>query len=134
MLFNDRDQTPEASHLIAECVPSDGDGLRPAWNQPGNVLADDRLTEDRASQDVPDGAVGALPHLLQLELFTYLRKKRHPNVQKGAAIRSVVCEQESGACSSPSTLASSGVMVAHLTATLYFFVARAESMVTWSSV
>lgn len=34
----------------------------------------------------------------------------------------------------PSTRASSGVMVAHLTATLYFFVAWAESMVTWSSV
>lgn len=34
----------------------------------------------------------------------------------------------------PSTLASSGVMVAHLTATLYFWVASAESMVTWSSV
>lgn len=34
----------------------------------------------------------------------------------------------------PSTRASSGVMVAHLTATLYFLVARAESMVTWSSV
>lgn len=34
----------------------------------------------------------------------------------------------------PSTRASSGVMVAHLTATLYFWVANAESMVTWSSV
>lgn len=69
LLFNERDQTPEASHLVAERVPPDGDGLRPAWNQPGNVLADDGLTEDRAPQDVPDGAVGALPHLLQLELL-----------------------------------------------------------------
>lgn len=34
----------------------------------------------------------------------------------------------------PSTRASSGVMVAHLTATLYFWVANAESMVTWSLV
>lgn len=34
----------------------------------------------------------------------------------------------------PSTLASSGVIVAHLTATLYFIVAKAESIVTWSSV
>lgn len=41
---------------------------------------------------------------------------------------------ESKICERPSTLASSGVMVAHLTATLYFLVARAESMVTWSSV
>lgn len=66
--FNYRDSTPDTSHLITECVPSDGDGLRPAWNEPGNVLADDWLTEDCASQDVPDGTVGTLPHLLQLEL------------------------------------------------------------------
>ncbi len=33
-----------------------------------------------------------------------------------------------------STRASSGVIVAHLTATPYFWVACAESMVTWSSV
>ena len=32
------------------------------------------------------------------------------------------------------TRASSGVMVAHFTATPYFFVALAESNVTWSSV
>lgn len=51
-----------------------------------------------------------------------------------AVMKSVMRKQESRACSLPSTLASSGVMVAHLTATLYFFVARAESMVTWSSV
>lgn len=56
------------SHLVTEGVSSDGDGLRPAWDEPGNVLADDWLAEDRASQDVPDGAVGALPHLLQIEL------------------------------------------------------------------
>lgn len=68
LLFNSRDETPDTSHLITKCVPSDGDGLCPAWNEPGNVLADDWLTEDCTSQDVPDGAVGALPHLLQLEL------------------------------------------------------------------
>lgn len=33
-------------------------------------------------------------------------------------------------CGAPSTLASSGVIVAHLTATLYFLVAIAESIVT----
>lgn len=32
------------------------------------------------------------------------------------------------------TLASSGVMVAHLTPTLHFFIALAASMVTWSLV
>lgn len=55
-------------HLVTEGVSADGDGLRPAGNKPGNVLADDWLTEDGASQDVSDGSVGALPHLLQLEL------------------------------------------------------------------
>ncbi len=39
-------------------------------------------------------------------------------------------------CFRPNSLtrASSGVMVAHLTATPYFFVALAESIVTWSLV
>lgn len=49
-------------------MPANGDGLRPTWYQPGNVLADDWLTEDGAAQDVPDGAVRALPHLLQAKL------------------------------------------------------------------
>lgn len=55
-------------YLITEGVSADSDGLRPARNKPGNVLADDWLAEDGASQDVSDGSVGALPHLLQLEL------------------------------------------------------------------
>lgn len=59
---------PGMSHLVTECVSSNGDGLRPAWNKPGNVLTDDWLTENCASQNVPDGAVGALPHLLQIKL------------------------------------------------------------------
>ena len=39
-------------------------------------------------------------------------------------------------CFRPNSLtrASSGVIVAHFTATPYFFVASAESMVIWSSV
>lgn len=49
-------------------MSADGDGLRPAGNELGNVLADDWLTEDGATQDVSDGTVGALPHLLQAEL------------------------------------------------------------------
>lgn len=49
-------------------MSADGDGLRPTWNKPGNVLADDWLAEDCAAQDVPDCSVGALPHLLQAEL------------------------------------------------------------------
>lgn len=57
-----------AAHLIPEGVSANSDGLRPARNKPGNVLADDWLTEDGASQDVSDGSIGALPHLLKLEL------------------------------------------------------------------
>lgn len=56
-------------HLITEGVSANSDGLCPARNKPGNVLADDWLTEDCAAQDVPDGAVGTLPHLLQAKLF-----------------------------------------------------------------
>ena len=41
--------------------------------QPGHearhVAADDGLAEDDAAEDVADGAVGALPHLLEVELF-----------------------------------------------------------------
>lgn len=55
-------------YLITEGVSANSDGLRPARNKPGNVLADDWLAEDGASQDVSDGSIGALPHLLQLEL------------------------------------------------------------------
>lgn len=117
-------------HLIPKCVSADGDGLRPARHQPGNVLADDWLTEDCASQDVPDGAVGALPHLLQLELCRFQNKMR-PNTSDDAGNAPA---GDPAARPLPSTLASSGVMVAHLTATLYFLVARAESTVTWSSV
>ena len=54
--------------LVAKGVTADDDGLGPARNQTGHVLADDRLTEDHAAQDVADGAVRRLPHLLQAEL------------------------------------------------------------------
>lgn len=63
----------EETCLIAEGVSADGDGLRPTWDKPGNVLADDWLTEDGAAQDVPDGSVGALPHLLQAELYIHIK-------------------------------------------------------------
>lgn len=58
----------DEAHLITEGMSANSDGLCPTWNKSGNVLADDWLTEDSASQDVPDGSVGALPHLLQLKL------------------------------------------------------------------
>ena len=44
-------------------------GCGPAGHQARHVVADDGLAEDDAAQDVADGAVGALPHLLEAELF-----------------------------------------------------------------
>ncbi len=44
-------------------------GLRPARHQTRHVLADDRLTEDDAAEDVADGAVRRLPHVLEIEFL-----------------------------------------------------------------
>lgn len=59
--------SPSQAHLVTVSMSPNGDGLRPAWDQARDVLADDGLSENRPAQDVPDGAIGALPHLLQLE-------------------------------------------------------------------
>ena len=63
-----------------------------------DALDQDGRAEYRAVQNRTDGAVRALPHLLQVDTHPY-----------GLAL---------------------GVMVAHLTATPYFLVASAESIVT----
>ena len=55
--------------LVTERVPADDDRLRPARHQSRHVLDDDRRAEDRAAQDVSDGAVGRQPHLLEVELL-----------------------------------------------------------------
>ena len=55
--------------LISEGMTTNDDGLSPARHQARNVLDDDGLTEDGSSQDVTDGSVGGLPHLLKLELY-----------------------------------------------------------------
>ena len=55
--------------LVAEGVTADHDRLGPAGHQTRHVRADDRLTEDHAAQDVADGAVRRLPHLLQAEFL-----------------------------------------------------------------
>lgn len=39
-------------------------GLCPTRNKAGNVSAKDWLTENCAAQNVPDGSIGTLPHLL----------------------------------------------------------------------
>ena len=55
--------------LVAIGVAADDDRLRPARHQARHVLADDRLAEDDAAQDVADGAVGRTVHLLEAELL-----------------------------------------------------------------
>jgi hypothetical protein len=61
--------------LVAEGVAADDDRLGPARHQARHVLADDRLAEDHAAQDVADGAVGRLPHLLQAEFLDALPRR-----------------------------------------------------------
>ena len=55
--------------LVAEGVAADDDGPGPAGDEARDVAADDRLAEDDAAEDVADGAVRRLPHLLEAELL-----------------------------------------------------------------
>jgi hypothetical protein len=63
-----REQEVGGLVLVAEGVAADDDRLGPARHQARHVLADDRLAEDHAAQDVADRAVRRLPHLLEIEL------------------------------------------------------------------
>ena len=55
--------------LVAIGVAADDDRLGPAGHEPRHVLADDRLAEDDAAQNVADGAVGRAIHFLEAELL-----------------------------------------------------------------
>ena len=55
--------------LVAEGMTADDDRVRPARDQTGDVLDDDRLAEHHATQDVADRAVRRLPHLLEAEFL-----------------------------------------------------------------
>src|SRR6202011_437172 len=55
--------------LVAECVAADDDRPRPAGHEARNILANNRLAEDHAAENVAERAVRRFPHLLQLELF-----------------------------------------------------------------
>lgn len=50
-------------------VSANGDGLGPAGDEAWDVFADDGFPEDGPPKDVPDGSIGTLPHLFQLELY-----------------------------------------------------------------
>src|SRR3546814_7184228 len=51
--------------LVAESMTADDDRVGPARNQARHVRNHDRFAEHDAAQEVADGAVGALPHLLE---------------------------------------------------------------------
>src|SRR5215213_4630936 len=55
--------------LIAISMTADDDRFGPAGHEPRHVRADDRLAENHASENVANGAVGRLPHLLEAELL-----------------------------------------------------------------
>ena len=55
--------------LVAERMTGDDDRLGPAGNEPRDVGNHNRLAEDGAAEDVADGTVGGLPHLLQTEFL-----------------------------------------------------------------
>ena len=50
-------------YLITKSMSANRNRLCPTGYKTGYVLADYRLTEDSAAQDVPDGSIGALPHV-----------------------------------------------------------------------
>ena len=54
---------------IAIGMTADDDRLGPAWHEPRDVAANDRLAEDHPAQDVADRPVRRLPHLLEPELL-----------------------------------------------------------------
>ncbi len=49
-------------------MAANDDGFLPARHKARNVVADDGFPEHCATEDVTDGAVGRLPHLLEVEL------------------------------------------------------------------
>lgn len=50
-------------------MPSNDDWFLPAGYGTRNPLQDDGFTEDSTAEDVPNGSIRALPHLLELEFF-----------------------------------------------------------------
>ena len=58
-----------SSVLVTEGVSSNDDGLSPSWHESGDVLDNDGFSENSSVQLVSDGAIGGLPHLLEVEFL-----------------------------------------------------------------
>jgi hypothetical protein len=63
------DNKVSGSVLVTVSVSADDDRFLPAGDEPGDVIDDDWLSEDSTIQDVSDGSIGTLPHLLEFELL-----------------------------------------------------------------
>lgn len=61
--------TSAVAHLVTKRMTADDNGVDPAWYWAGDALEHDGLAEDGTTQNVADGAIRALPHLLELELL-----------------------------------------------------------------
>ena len=70
-----------SSYLICMGMTAYHYRLSPAGHQTRNVLTDDGLTEHSAPKDIPDCAIGRLPHLLQIKLYT-IEKRQHLKITK----------------------------------------------------
>lgn len=55
--------------LISKSMSTDDNWLFPAWNEPWDIFNDDGLSKDSSIEYVPDGAIRAFPHFLELKLF-----------------------------------------------------------------
>ena len=55
--------------LVSEGVPANYNGFFPSRDQSGDVLDDDRLSENCSIQNVSDGSIWTFPHLLEFKLF-----------------------------------------------------------------
>lgn len=62
------------SHLVSVRVTADNDGFGPGSDEARNVFANNGLPEDGTAEDITDGAIGRLPHLLQFELYALQTK------------------------------------------------------------
>lgn len=67
-------------------MAANDDGFLPAWHKARNIVADDGFAEHCATQDVADGAVGRLPHLLEIELWVKDKSDESEPVQLTSAL------------------------------------------------
>jgi len=72
--------------LVAEAMTRDHHGLIPMSDQPRHIAANNGLAEDGAIENVADGAVGALPHLLESKFLNAAFIRRDGGALDGDAV------------------------------------------------